>query len=77
MNSIVRSTSLPNGREVHLMTIACRFPKPFYVAVANMRVARNRRYNAGGGQYFNSRAEADRFFDGLVTARATTQGSHA
>lgn len=70
MKTILRTASLPNDREVHLMATADRFPKPFYVAVANMRVPRKRRYNAGAGQYFDDRAAADRFFDRLVAARA-------
>ena len=69
-STIVRTATLPNDREVHLFDIHERFPKPFYVVVANMKVTRNRRYNAGHGQYFDDRARADRFFDGLVAAHA-------
>ena len=69
-STIVRTASLPDDREVHLMEITERFPKPFYVAVANLKVTRNRRYNAGRGEYFDDRARADRFFDGLVAAHA-------
>ena len=52
------------------MAVTGGFPKPFYVAVANMEVARKRRYNAGAGQYFDDRAGADRAFDNWVKARS-------
>ena len=67
--SILRKTDLPNGREVHLVAVAGGFPMPFYVAVANLKVSRRMRYNAGHGGYFRTREEADRAFDRFVAAQ--------
>jgi hypothetical protein len=51
------------------MIVTGGFPMPFYVAVANMKFVRRRRYNAGAGQYFRTRDEADRCFDNFVAKR--------
>ena len=65
--TILRSVKLPDSREAHLIAVKNEFPMPFYVAVANMKVHRRRRYNAGRGQYFRTREEADQRFDEIVS----------